>query len=340
MISIRPISYSGTLVLLLASTTTIFPRTALTSPLDIARIPADTKWLVHMDMDAMRESGWGQYIRSKWLSRERVREHIDKMIEKTGLDPREDLRSATLFDNGFEKHRGTVLIEVQNVDGQKLLALLRERHPDLRVSSYGEHRLYLWKSDHGRKKDHYITGCLYQGSIMVFSSETPNVMVALDVLDGKAAAISASSPLAMAAEDGTLLLARGIEMAELGWPGRCPVLSDSDQFSFAAGEADGKVFADSKLVTNKEETATNAVAVMNGLRAMIMLRHREHEHVMRVLEGLTSTVDGTNLSIRWEANGKDVLKSAGILKEFHKHKKLYRDKRRRMRDEKKLKSKD
>ena len=320
---LRPASFSGMLMLVVVWIA-VCPRIAIGDPLDATRVPAEAKWVMHMDIDAMRESELGEYIRSKWLSRDRLRKHMEGIFEKTGMDPRKDLRSMTLYDNRFEKHHGTALIEVQNVDAQKLLTLLRERHPDVRISNYGEHRLYIWKADHGKKKDHFVTGCLYKESILVFSGETANVMVALDVFDGKAAALSDSSPLAAAAQDGTLLLARGIDMAEKDWPGRCPVLRDSDQFSLSLGESDGNLFVDSAMVTNKEETATSAVSVVDGLRAMISLRHGENEHVMRVLQGLKTNVDGTNLSIRWQAKGKDVLKAAEKFKEMHKHRKHHR----------------
>ena len=113
-------------------------------------------------------------------------------------------------------------------------------------------------------------------------------------------------------------------MAEKDWPGRCPVLRDSDQFSLSLGESDGNLFVDSAMVTNKEETATSAVSVVDGLRAMISLRHGENEHVMRVLQGLKTNVDGTNLSIRWQAKGEDVLKAAEKFKEMYKHRKHHR----------------
>ena len=293
---------------------------------DPGRVGAGAKWIVHLDLDAMRDSILGQFMRSKWMIRDRIRQKTEKILERTGVDPREDLQSVTMYGDRFEKHMGTALIEARNIDAHKLLSALREKHPGVRVSTYDAHNLYVWKGKHHDRNGRYTTAALHSGAIIVISNESAAVMSALDILDGKTLALSETSSLAAAVTKGTMLLMRGTDMSNVKLPFNCPVLRKSDNFSLAAGQKENRIFLNTSVTTNTPEVAANAVAVVGGLRAMVMLRHGKNQHIHRVIEGLRTSTDVTNLKIEWEVDGCDVLHAADSLKEFHK---------RRMEDEKK-----
>ena len=101
------------------------------------------------------------------------------------MDPREDLSSATLYDNRFQKHHGVALIQVKKIKSRKALEHLREKHPDVRTVTYEGHEIHTWKARHKKDHEHSMTAALHDNSIIVLSREIPDVMDALDVLDAK-----------------------------------------------------------------------------------------------------------------------------------------------------------
>ena len=125
----------------------------------------------------MRKSNVGEFIRSKWLCHDRMRKTMEEILERTGMNPSQDLNGATLYDASFQKHRGVAVIQVAQIDADKLLGHLGEKHTDGRVSSYGEHNLYTWEVHRKREKRQFVTGALYKDKTIVISSETAKVMV-------------------------------------------------------------------------------------------------------------------------------------------------------------------
>ena len=293
--------------------------TGQAGPLDADQVSADAKWVMHMDFEAMRESSAGKMMRSMWLQRDRVRKRMEEVLEHTGMDPREDLDGATLYDNQFKKHHGVALIHVKNIDKSRSLDTLREKHPDARTVTYEGHEIHTWQGRH-KKHEHTVTAALYEGSVIVMSRNIPDVMQALDVLDGRADALSDSSPLADDTRGGTILTLRAIDMDEAGLPGKCSVLQQSEQLSWAAGQDDDTLFLNCSLITESDEIANNVASVTDGLRALVALRHGEHEDVMRVIDGLESETDGKSVTVEWEAEGGDVMKAVGgMIAHHHLH---------------------
>ena len=99
-----------------------------------------------------------------------------------------------------------ILVEIKNLDAQKLLAHLTEKHPDVRVSSYEGRNLYTWRARRKSAEGQFLTGSVYGDSTIVISNEAAKVMIALDVLDGKNAGLSESSSLAVDPRDNSFLL--------------------------------------------------------------------------------------------------------------------------------------
>ena len=75
--------------------------TATAGPLDLKQVSAEAKWIVHFDVDAMRESTLVQRVYDKcvdqWPAAEqRLREATD-LVEHLGLDLTRDLHGLTAY---------------------------------------------------------------------------------------------------------------------------------------------------------------------------------------------------------------------------------------------------
>ena len=288
---------------------------AAAAPFAPERIPADTKWVHHMDLEAMRASQVGQWMRKKWSSHERVQEKLADMITKTGIDLREDLLSITICDHRFKKHHGVMTIELTHADSQKMLAALQKKHPNVRLSTYDGNRLYTWQKGSRDGEPRYITGTIYDGNILILSTNHISVMNTIDVFSGKSPGLPQSSPLASASPEGTIWIARAIAMSGADLPGNCPVLKQCDQLSLAAGEQGDHLFMNCSLVANSAEVATNTINVVNGFRSLAMLRFGSDESLARLMNQITAESDDHLISLDWRGNGKDLLQFIQKIKE-------------------------
>lgn len=293
---------------------------ATAGPLDNSQVAAGAKWVIHFDAEAMRDSGIGKLMRAKFLSHEHVKKKMASAVEKLGMDPSEDLIDVTLYNNDFQKERGVLMVEVAKIDGEKALTHLRRRHPEVRMSTYEGHKLFTWKMRHSKGGQDYVTSTLVDGKTIVLSSELPKVMEAIDVISGKLPGLSASSPLATEAPNGTIVLMRGTDMAGADLPGKCPVLKQSHAFSFVAGQDGEKLFADTMLDMESEEAAGNVAAVINGFSALGALKFSGDKEMMALMAGLKTNVDGKIVTIDWHGKSSDTIKAV------MKMKKKFRDK--------------
>ena len=294
------------------------PTCVWAGPIDGQQIPKNTKWVMHIDMQAFRDSALGAAVRDKWLNRDEMRKHLDRIREATGMDPSEDILGMTFFDSQFKKHHGVAMIHVQNADGQKLLARLNEKEPENRMIEFGPHKIYLWSKEHrhGRKGDHTICGTLYQERIMIFSRDLVKIIDVLDVLDGKKAGLDADSSLGAEPNAGTTLLMRGEGLGEAKHTLRCPVLKDSKWFAIEVGARDGKSFMNMVIDTNDEKVATSAKGVIEGFRALVNLRHK-HEDLQDLLSALQVSTSGPKITVDWSAEESATMKAMKSLRAFH-----------------------
>ena len=71
------------------------PLVGFAVPFNSSHIPADAKWVAHIDLEAIRASVIGKAMREHWIAKEKVQGHLDKVREEIGMDPSEDILSAT-----------------------------------------------------------------------------------------------------------------------------------------------------------------------------------------------------------------------------------------------------
>jgi hypothetical protein len=304
-------AFFRTLPLLLLGTSPIFA-----APFDSQQVPEGAKWLIHVDFEAFRGTAAGQAVRDEWLAKDKVQAHLQKVQEEIGMNPSEDILSATLYDTQFQKEHGVAMIHVRKVDGKRLLARFQEKEPDNKMVEFGSHKIYIWQHAHGGK-EHAVCGSLYKEKVVVFSRDVLKVMAALEVLDGKKPALSASDPLAKATADGTVLLVRGVDLSSAPTKHDCPVLKDSKSLEAQIGAHEGKSFLNLDLHTNSEEIAQNAKTVVDGFRALVNLRHR-NEQLQKLLSNLEVTTSEANVSLRWSMDEGAALEAAKELRQHGK----------------------
>ena len=272
------------------------------APLDSKNVAADAKWVVHVDVDAVRDSHVvKQAFETCPLLKNDSGKHFDMIRDKIGVDLRKDLHGVTLYGPDTDKaHAVAIVFSTVN---QKLLLDKAAKATDHKVTKHGSIDIHSWTEKHG-SKTHPAAGAFYKPDVLVFAAKVEGVAAAIDVLDGKSAGITdPKSPLGIRVKPGTIVLARAIAIRP---ETRCPVLKQAESFRVALGEHDGKSFYRASLVMKSPEAAAQVKAITDGVQAIASLKFADDADVMKLVDGLKATVKDNTVRVRWDASADDV----------------------------------
>ena len=275
---------------------------ARAEPLDLKQVAADAKWVVHVDVDAMRHSVVLEKAHQKCLEMHKeAAQHMDKLPGMIGMDPRKDLHGVTVYGKDFDKRKGVLILHADV--NQKLLKEKAAKAPDHKVTKSGDYELHSWtmKCKQGTQT---VTGAWFKPNVMVFGGSQDAVKAALDVLAGNASGITGrDSPLAGRNVPGAMFIARA---AALDPKTRCPILKQAESFRVVLGENEGESFYRARLNMKSTEAVVQIKAITEGFRALVSLSKGMDAEALKLIGGLKVTSEGKTLNISWKAKANDV----------------------------------
>ena len=278
---------------------------AQAAPFQSKDIAADSKWVIHVDVDAIRDN----YIVKKAFETcpqlKDAGKHFDKIREKIGIDLRKDLHGITLYGPDAD-HKHAVAIVYAAVD-QKLLLEKAEKASDHKVRKHGDVEIHSWSMKHGSKSD-TAAGAFYKNDALVFAANAEGVGKAIDVMDGSAKGITElGSPLGGRAIPGATVIIRAFDFPS---DEHCAILKQAKSIRVAMGENNGKSFYRVRMIMKNSESAEQIKTIADGFKAMASLRFSGEADMMKMVNGLKATVTDGTLNVRWEAPVEDVWAAA------------------------------
>ena len=274
------------------------------APLNQAQVPADAKWLLHVDVDAMRQASVVQKAWKKGLEMHKeAQQHLDKLKTAIGMDICKDLHGVTAYGMQIGKHTGVLLVNAK-VD-RKLLLDKAEKAKDHKVVKLGDIDVHSWTQSHqGHTKT--VWGAFYKADYLLFASSLEEMKAAIAVLDGKAAALATSSPLAGSVQPGTTLVARVTGLGAVNIPGRCPFAKLTEGFNIGMGENSGQSFLQFKGLMKTPEAADQAKKVMEALKTLASVHVSENAKLQKMVDALQTKADGKTVTVAWSGSANDV----------------------------------
>ncbi len=272
------------------------------APFDAKTIGADSKWVIHVDVDAIRDS---QIVKKAFETCPMLKQSgivFDKIREKIGVDLRKDLHGITLYGPDGDR-KNAVAIVYSTVD-QHLLLEKAEKANGHKVNRHSGIEIHSWIAKHGEKTEPGA-GAFYKPEVLVFAHTPKHVANAINVLNGKSPGITdPRSPLGGGAGiRGATLIVRAMDIPE-DIP--CPVLKQIKSLRVATGETEGKSFYRERLVMRTPAAAEQIKTITEGVKAMGQLRFSGDADVMKLVNGLTVAVSESTVNVRWEASTDDV----------------------------------
>ena len=280
-------------------------RPAFAAPANLAAVPADAVWMMHLDMDAARES---TVVRRTYERAMAMHPHAEGMIAMvkgmTGMDPRKDPHDVTVYGRDTDKRNAVMVVRAKA--NREFLEKMVEKARDHRTMEHAGRTLHSW-TQRGRKggTGETVVGAFQADDRMVFARSADAVKMALDVLDGSKAAYAAG-PLAGGVKPGSILVARA---AAIDPDTKCPVLRQGRGYRVAAGEDGGRSFYRAKLDMKSAAAAGLTEDVVEGFEAVVKLRWEGDDVAMKLLSGLRTETSGDVCTIAWDASADDVWKA-------------------------------
>ena len=116
-------------------------------PLDLKQVPADAKWLVHVDVDAMRASTLVQKAWPKCMEMHKdAEQRLKSLRDKFGIDVCKDLHGLTAYGKELGKHTGVLIVHAKF--DLKLAEATAAKAKDHKVVKFDAYDLHSWTEKH------------------------------------------------------------------------------------------------------------------------------------------------------------------------------------------------
>lgn len=240
-------------------------------PVDFAQIGAEAGWLVHVDIDAVRNASLCQKSFHRVLAEHpQLEKQLDSLSALLDLDLRRDLYGITAYGKRFAQHEGVLLVHARFKP--EALQAKAGWLPEHQVIRHGRFDIHTWMDAKGTPDERRVAAAFFRDELVAFSPRIEDLKAALDVLEGAAAGLPKDSPLAAPVPEGTALLARAIRLSSAPVPFKSPLVTQSEAFSLVLGESSGQVFAQAQLRMKTAEAARLVKEIVEGVCAMAVLQ--------------------------------------------------------------------
>jgi len=285
---------------ILALLTLCGARPALAAPAVAKHLPADTKWYIHLDAEAFRQTVLFQQVFDFAKVQLPLDEQLAALKQMIGVNPITDISGITIYNNSFDKDVAAILIYAK-ID-QGLLAGAVAQNPDYKEVDYNKHKLLTWTdANDGKKK----AGCFYNADLILMADKPETVQLAIDVLDGVKPAGSAlvKSPV----KNSFLNASANLGLSNDQNASR--LLSNTEAATASAGESNGVFNVTMNLVAKTAEQGAQIRQMVEGVKAMAALGAAETPTVGKLLQQVKVTADGPRLTAIFDHDSKDVIET-------------------------------
>ena len=254
------------------------------APFDSKNVAADAKWVVHVDVDAVRDSKVVQNAFTTWpILKDHSGKHFDMIRDKIGVDLRKDLHGVTIYGRDTDKKNGVAIVFA--TVNQQLLLDKAAKAADHKVTKHGEIDIHSWTANTVRRPTPPPAPSI---SPTCWSSPQRGRCCCCHRRAGRQVARHYRSQLSVGRPYLCRFNVSGCAMRLPDAP-KCPILKQVESFRVALGEHDGKSFYRAKVVMKSPETASQVMAIVNGFKAMGSLRFANDADVLKLVNGLQAT---------------------------------------------------
>lgn len=272
-----------------------------------AQVPANAKWVVHVDVEGFLASQVGKAVMAA-IPAETIKAAVAECQEKAGFDPTKDVKSVTVFGTEFNESGAAGVLEVK-IDKAKAIAAASAKN-DHKEAAYGELTIHEFTKKgapaEGEKKESLFL-VFAPNDRIVMAPTADAVKAATDVLLAKRDSLTKGGELAELAKPaaGSLFLvaAKDIALPDGVVPGdQAAVVKKLKTARMEVCEADKKFTCKSVGTATDADSAKEMREKMSGLLAMVGMMTAAGDDpktaaIAEVIKGITVGGEGTAITI-------------------------------------------
>lgn len=263
--------------------------------LRLGQLPADTRWVAHVNVEAIKDAPLARQIVAAAWQREPARVELGGIAQVLGIDPGEDIFEVTFLGRNFDPEKGAVIVRAR-LKRDQLVALLRMRD-DYTREEYHDHELHRWKDDESGDR---LTGCFAAEDLVVFGKDRETVVAVLDVLDGRAERWEYSEPAdRMAHPAGTIVQVWVQGLDDLKVPFMSPLVRRTERLAIMIGEHQEAVFIEGMIRVESATTAGDVHDALRGIVALAKLQFGDDEQLVALLDLAQFRIAGCTVLGTW-----------------------------------------
>ena len=184
-------------------------------PFDPAQVPADARYVLHLDMDAARPTQlWGA-IDDRLVGNEAFGAKVGQFELGSGMHFPRDLHDVTVYGRAVGDEAAVVLVHAKMNRDQLMTAL--QFADNYSSDLFGKYEIAIWDDD-----NRPLFAAFHGESTFLIARSEDNLKSALDVMDGKLPPLAADAPLAAGAKQPALAYVAATDLAALTPPGQPP----------------------------------------------------------------------------------------------------------------------
>ncbi len=307
-------------IFLLVVALAALPFVSSAEPFSHKRIPSDTRWMVHLDIESLVKTRVGDFI-SQALQRD-FKEEIEEFQAQFGKNlslGMNSVRSITAFGSGYELTPDSGGVLVLNVDGkikdvatgllvQQALAGADDAKATVKEVPNDDFSLYSIQSE--------VFVSFDDQDVVFLSKSRKEMNEARAIWSGKKSGMDASSSFGNLSElrDGFFFLAVAEEFNQkLPLPPQANFLKLAESARVVMGESRKDLFAELKLKAQDDKSALQTQQILQGLLAIAPLLAADEPIVQNLVSGSSLTNEKQVISLRFNYPVDDALKKLKAL---------------------------
>jgi hypothetical protein len=286
--------------------------TTYAGDLNASHVPADAKWLIHVDYESLSSSPMWQKIRDE---KPIVAKMLQGMMkQRYGIDLTTDLKSITMFSSDYKIYTGTVIVHA-DYDTPKIEERMKQAL-DHRTTTFNDHTLHTVtlskqaSTDDGPSGDEEMTLVMVDKNTLLLASSVANAQENLKRMAGEGESLKGKpSELLTDKADKAWIYGSAIHLGELkNHPVSMPVIAQHERITWSLGEqSDGKIYEKAELVGQSEEVAKKMKKVLDGAVAFETLSAEGSESLMALVKDVKVKQDGKTAMFEWSGSSEQVV---------------------------------
>ena len=263
-------------------------------PLDT--LPANAKWVVHLDVKALRASALGREILAA-IPGSPAEAKLRAFEALTSIRLTNDVDAITFCGTGTAEQGGVLYL--RGKWDQVRLSTIVAGADEYAAVPFGKHTLMSWldkKGQPGARRQH---ACFVSSALALLSDREGNLQQALDAIDGKTPSLAAVPGFVkLAPPDNPCFLrivAMDVKDIVAGNP-QAALLQQAESLRFGAGADEQGVSLEAGVRTTTPETAQQVQQVLLGFQSLTLLQAAKKPEAAQIAQGARITANGQEVS--------------------------------------------